>query len=292
MVTATVPVQQPVARPFIKWAGGKTQLLAALREHVPVRFGRYFEPFVGGGALFFDLHARGRLLGGATLGDANPYLVNAYRVVRDRVDELIDELRTEYVPAYRDGGERFYYAVRSNLHALDNKIERAAAFIFLNKTCFNGLWRVNRAGRCNVPWGKYKNPTICDANNLIACSRALRGAARRADDVELRSEDFRVIEQSVGPGDFVYFDPPYVPVSPTSSFTAYAKDPFGLAEQTELRDLADRLRLRGVHVLLSNADTAVVRELYAGFGLCRIEAARAVNSKGDRRGAVGELLIW
>lgn len=267
-------------KPFLKWAGGKRQLLPALREHLPLEFGRYYEPFVGGGAVFFDLVAR-RGVFDAKLGDNNQLLVAAYLGVRDRVEEVIRLL----------SGMRYdrkkYYALRSqkDLFASGSTEEFAARFIYFNRAGFNGLWRVNKNGRFNVPFGRYTNPTICDADGLRAASAALQ-------EVTVSAGDFERSVTRAKPGDLVYFDPPYVPLGGTSDFTAYTKDGFTLRDQERLHDLAFTLKRSGVRVVLSNSDTPAVRDLYRrGWKLHPIQARRNINSKASKRGAVGELII-
>lgn len=275
-------------KPFLKWAGGKTQLLPELLARTPKTFGRYFEPFVGGGALFFALHDNGRLAasGGAYLNDANEKLITTYTAVRDHVDEVFGNLTVdEYNEGSKEKQREIFDVVRRLFNANDGPPAlRAARFIFLNKTCFNGLYRENRSGEFNVPFGD--RLLSIDTNGIRECSRALQTAV-------LSSHDFEVAVSDSKEGDFVYFDPPYVPVSATSNFSAYQKEGFGPKEQTRLRDVARRLKERGVHVLLSNADVSFVRDLYSSpfFVIDRVEARRNINSKGDRRGAVGELLI-
>ncbi len=284
-----------VARPFTKWAGGKTQLLPELRRRVPSNFGHYWEPFVGGGAMLFDMLQQGRTVDSdstgttgdnVTINDSNKWLIATYRAIRDNVHGVISYLK-EYEASYRKGGAEFYYEVRKRNPAL--LVDQAAAFIFLNKTGFNGLFRVNKAGDFNVPHGKRAGEvTICDAENLHACSHLLQG-------VQIQHGDFEAPPGVAGcakEGDFIYFDCPYWPVSASSDFTAYTKEPFGPAEQERLRDLALRLKKRGCRVLLSNADVPPVRALYAkGFTIERVEARRAINSDASKRGNVGELLI-
>ena len=264
---------------------GKTQLLPELRGHVPAKFNRYFEPFVGGGALFFDMTAGGWLDGKtAVLGDSNARLIACYRGIRDSCDIAIRFLRC-HAEAYARDGADYYYKVRSQPYRLNDPGD-AAWVIFMNKAGYNGLWRVNKKGVYNVPAGKFmRPPTILDEPNLRAVSAALQG-------VELIVGDF-VDGALADYGDFVYFDPPYWPVSATADFTAYTKTAFGPAEQVRLRDYALLLKKRGAHVLLSNADVPPVRKLYAkGFECRRVEARRNVNSDASKRGAVGELLIW
>ncbi len=261
-------------RPFIKWAGGKRQLLPELLRYVPKQYGTYYEPFVGGGALFFELGPRP-----AVLADVNARLIRTYHGVRDHVDEVISRLR-EY-----PHDSRFFYELRDVDIDLRSDAEVAAWFIYLNKIGFNGLYRVNRQNRFNVPFGRHKNPNICDDATLRACSRALSGA-------ELLVADFEAVVRDAQANDLVYFDPPYVPLSVTSSFTSYTSGGFGPADQVRLRDLALELKQRGVHVLLSNSSAEFVRDLYRpSFETTEVSATRLVNSKGARRGAITELVI-
>ncbi len=272
------PSDDTQAAPFVKWAGGKRQIMDKLIAHVPVSFGRYYEPFVGGAALYYELVARGWVRSTAILGDNNALLMNAYTQIKVNVEAVIRELKQLRYD------ETLYYEIRaafpSGLPAVC-----AAHLIYLNKTCFNGLWRVNKSGKYNAPFGRYTNPTICDEVGLRRVSKALKQASMMTGDFE------RLVAQAVA-GDFVYFDPPYWPRSATSDFTAYSKDPFGPLEQERLRDVALALKKRGVKVLLSNADVEPVRQLYArGFKIERVEAKRHINSKASRRGKVGELLV-
>jgi DNA adenine methylase len=275
------PVQQVIetrpeesARPFLKWAGGKRQLLPHLLRHAPRTFGRYFEPFVGGGALFFALRPPR-----ATLADVNERLIRAYRGVAGGVDEVMRLLR-EY-PYEAD----FFYRMRAREIDPGKDAEVAAWFIYLNKTGYNGLYRVNRKNRFNVPFGRYENPTVCDEPTLRACAAALAGKTLVVDDFEAATSGARR-------GDFVYFDPPYAPLSATSSFTSYTSSGFGPREQARLRDVALRLKKRGVKVLLSNSSAPMVRELYAdGFEVFEAPATRMLNSKGGGRGPIAELVI-
>jgi DNA adenine methylase len=268
---------EPLARPFLKWAGGKRQLLPHLLAHVPPRFGAYFEPFLGGGALFFATRpAHG---GRATLGDVNERLVRAYRGVARQGREVVRLLST--YPHDAD----FFYRLRSEPIDQRSDAEVAAWFIYLNKTGYNGLYRVNSKNRFNVPFGRYTNPTVCDEAGLLACAEALA-------DVSLVVGDFESVVARARKGDFVYFDPPYVPLSATSSFTSYTSAGFGPDDQRRLRDVARSLKRRGVHVLLSNSSAPLIRELYAGgFEIHEVSATRMVNSRGSGRGAVAELVI-
>lgn len=265
------------ARPPLKWVGGKTALLPEILPRLPKKIGTYFEPFVGGGAVFFALAAEGRFKR-AVLGDANEELMNVYAALERRPEKIINTLKDHIYE------EAYYYKVRAlDPRSLDDAT-RAARFIYLNKTCFNGLHRVNKKGQFNVPFGRYTNPTICDEENLRAVSKVLQG-------VELSSFDFGHTLHNARRGDVCYLDCPYFPVSVTSNFTAYTGDGFGYDDQVRLRDVSKKLIERGVYVLLSNSDTPTVRKLYKGFKLEKVQAPRRVNSKGGKRGNVGELLI-
>lgn len=262
-----------MTKPFLKWAGGKRQLISHLLSMRPGRYGRYFEPFLGGGALFFALQPKD-----AVLGDLNAELINAYETVRDHVGALVRLLRSH------KHSESDFYAVRG-LSPLDlDPVARAARTIYLNRTCFNGLYRLNGSGVFNVPFGRHANPKICDEDTLRACSEILRG-------VELRAGDFRDSLQGARKGDFVYLDPPYVPLSRTSSFTSYAATGFSSEEQLRLRNLFVELDRAGVFLMLSNSDCAEVRELYAGFPMVSVRARRSINSVASKRGCVGELIV-
>ncbi|HEX3772319.1 MAG TPA: DNA adenine methylase [Polyangiaceae bacterium] len=263
----------PQARPFLKWAGGKGQLLAQLRPLLPAAYRRYFEPFAGGAALFFALAPKR-----AVLADVNAELVDCYKAARDDVDGVIAALGEHRYEA------EHYYRVRAVDPASLAPADRAARTIYLNRTGYNGLYRVNRAGKFNVPMGRYTNPLLCDADNLRACSKALAGVVVRRADFEQAVEGARA-------GDFVYFDPPYVPVSDTADFTSYVPGGFGADQQRRLADLFAALARRGVHAVLSNSDTPSVRDLYRGFRIHRVLASRHINSRGTRRGKVGEVVV-
>jgi len=261
------------ARPFLKWAGGKTQLLAKILERFPEQFNRYHEPFVGGGAVFFNLEPKS-----CTLSDVNGDLVGAYTALRDDVDGVIENLKQHRAE------EAYYYTVRDEMVSGLSTTEAAARIIFLNRTCFNGLYRVNRSGKFNVPFGRYANPTICNETNLRAVSEALQG-------VKIRHESVFQMGRRVRRGDLVYFDPPYDPISKTASFTAYTKGGFGDPEQERLAQMFRRFAERGVHCVLSNSDTPFIRSLYKDFRIDKVYARRAINSRADRRGPVSEVLV-
>ena len=269
------------ARPVLKWAGGKGRLLGELLGRLPDDFhsrrATYHEPFIGGGALFFALAGRGRL-GHARLSDANPSLIDVYLALRDDVESVIAALRGHVHE--RD----HYYRVRALRPGELSLPERAARVIYLNKTCYNGLYRENKRGEFNVPFGRYKNPTICDEPNLRAAARALQG-------VDIGNRPFASILDYAQAGDFVYFDPPYHPLSATANFTAYDRRGFGPDDQRQLRDVFAALGERGVRAMLSNSDTPFIRELYDGFAIDRVYVARAVNSKASGRGKVAEVIV-
>jgi DNA adenine methylase len=265
-------------RPPWKWAGGKRQLLPELHKHVPSSFGRYFEPFFGGGALYWNLQPKA-----ATIGDLNAELTTALKCIKSNVSSLIIMLRS-FELSHLKRKKAFYLELREDVPHRD--VEVAARFITLNRLGFNGLYRVNKAGGFNVPYGKWAStPKVCDEPNLKVCSSALRGTS-------IVHGDFADIVMPARRGDFVYFDCPYVPVSATADFTSYTRDGFTLEDQERLRDLALKLKKSGVKVLLSNSDVPQVRKLYKGFELRRVEARRGINSDASKRGAVGELLIW
>jgi len=260
-------------RPFVKWAGGKTRLLGALLRQVPQDYGCYYEPFLGGGALFFRIQP-----GQAVLSDVNADLMQLYRVVRDEPQSLMTIL------AEHTYEKEHYYAVRALDPSHLDPVERAARMLFLNRTCFNGLYRVNRKGQFNVPMGRYKNPTICDPQVIMAASGALQNR-------DLREVSFEEAVSQAVRGDFVYFDPPYHPVSSTSNFTQYTKGGFGEADQRKLATLFDELTNRGVSCMLTNSDCVLVRELYASHLMTRVEVARSISRSVNGRGRVGELII-
>jgi DNA adenine methylase len=276
-VAKTIEEPHAIARPFLKMAGGKTSLLQEILRRLPQKISTYYEPFVGGGAVFFALVSEKRFKR-AILGDTNEELMLAYRALLNRSNEVVRDLKKHVYD------EKYYYGVRGQDPLTLSPSQRAARLIYLNKTCFNGLWRVNKKGEFNVPFGDYKNPTICDEENLRAVADVLHS-------VSLVCLDFKDVVAPVKPGDTVYFDPPYAPVSETSNFTSYAKGGFTADDQDRLRNCFRDLDERGVHVLLSNSDTPLVRKLYKGFRIEGVTARRNINSKGGKRGKVGELLI-
>lgn len=267
-------------KPLLKWVGGKRQLLPEIKDALPAAgFKRYFEPFVGGGAVLFELTPQR-----ASVNDLNTELITVYEEVRDHVDELIALLAT-----YPNEADFFY-----EMRGLDRepgfakftRVERAARTIYLNKTCYNGLYRVNNAGQFNAPFGRYANPAICDEPTLRAVSEYLN-----ASDVEFHTGDYAAILDSAREGDFVYFDPPYDPVNPTSNFTGYQSGGFGRGDQVRLKETCDALNSRGVKFLLSNSATDFIKELYGEYRVDIVGATRAVNSVASKRGKVDEVLV-
>ncbi len=264
-------------KPFVKWAGGKTQLIGEITKHLPNVFNSYFEPFLGGGALFFNLQpSRG------IISDINPELINVYEVIKLSVEGLIEDLRTH------KHEESYYYKLRSADRDEDyenwSKIKKASRFIYLNKTCYNGLYRVNSKGYFNVPFGSYKNPKIVDENNLRACSMVLK-------NIDIILSDFTHIEKIINKNDFVYFDPPYKPLNKTSSFTKYYNNGFDEKKQIKLKQLCDSLTNIGAYFMLSNSYTEMITNLYKNYNINIVHAKRAINSKGNSRGKIKEVLI-
>lgn len=263
-----------LTRPFLKWAGGKARLITQYDQYFPQEYQTYYEPFLGGGAVFFYLHPPVSIL-----SDINTELITTYRCVKDSVEELISLLQAHHQQHSQD----YYYHVRASTGGTD--LEQAARFIYLNKTCFNGLYRVNSQGKFNVPLGKYKNPNICPEDILRAASAALHSA-------EIKQADFTdVLNHATSSNDFVYFDPPYYPVSETSYFTAYSHYCFGETQQVELKEIFVELARRGVKVMLSNSDCEFIRQLYAGFQIYTISASRSINCNPKKRGQITEVLV-
>lgn len=265
-------------KPFLKWVGGKTQLLPEISKRMPENYDKYFEPFLGGGAVFFSLQKQN-----AYLADVNHELINTYLVVRDCLDELIEDLKCHVYD------KNYYYNIRKVDRDIEytswSNVKKASRFIYLNKTCYNALWRVNSKMQFNTPFGRYKNPTILDEPNLRQCSEVLQ------NNVKLVSQDFCHIESLVTAKDFVYFDPPYVPLSKTSNFTGYSKGGFNENMQRELALLCQRLDRRGVRFMLSNSSASLVLELYKSFNIEFVKASRAINSKSEQRGKVSEVIV-
>jgi DNA adenine methylase len=265
------------SKPFVKWAGGKSQLLPELVKRIPQSYERYFEPFAGGAALFFHLQPRK-----AYLVDANENLINAYQVIKNRVEDLIDDLKHHVYDS--DYYYRLRNADRTEAYPTWSDVQKASRLIYLNKTCYNGLYRVNSRGEFNTPFGRYTNPTIVDEENLRACSRALR-------QTKLIAGSFLSIEKTVTSKDFVYLDPPYEPLSATANFTGYSQGGFDATMQETLRDLCDRLDRRGVRFMLSNSSAPLILELYRSYRIEFVFASRTINSKAKDRGKIPEVLV-
>lgn len=265
------------AKPFLKWAGGKRQLLSQYEQHFPPldQINHYYEPFIGSAAVFFHLQPPQ-----ATLADRNAKLIDLYRTIQTDVEGVIDALQQHR------NEEDYFYQVRTQDPAQLTAVQRAARLIFLNKTCYNGLYRENKKGEFNVPFGRYKNPTICDKDRLRKASHALQG-------VSLQTADFADVVQTAVAGDFIYFDPPYAPLSATSSFTGYSKYGFDHDDQERLAKTIHRLTDKGCKVMLSNSSAEVIYDLYDNgrYRLIPIQARRSINSKADKRGPIKELLI-
>jgi len=276
---AALDLATPAAGPFLKWVGGKGKLRHALSGLLPpgVKLMRHVEPFIGGGALFFA-----RAPERALLCDINRDLIATYEAVRDDVQAVLSQLKR----LARSHDEQGYYAEREryNERSHKNRAERAAQFIYLNKTCFNGLYRVNRRGEFNVPMGRYTKPNIADSETLFLASAALRSA-------ELRCTPFESMLSDVRPGDFVYMDPPYEPLSRTANFTSYAQDGFSQEKQTDLRNVFRELDRRGAKLMLSNSDVPFIRDLYRGYDIQQVFAPRAVSCDAKSRGPVSEVVV-
>lgn len=267
------PVKK-TAQPFVKWAGGKSQILHELRRNSPKSYSRYIEPFVGGGAFLFSLAPEN-----AMINDSNAELINCYQVIKTKPEELIQDLRKH------ENSSNYYYKIRSTNPSQLNKIERASRFIFLNRTCFNGLWRVNKKNEFNTPFGRYKNPRIVNAEQLRNASRFLTSTKIFCMDFE------KFILKFARKGDFVYFDPPYHPISKYSDFKRYTKEFFGINDQKRLAQVFKELDKRGCKLLLSNSFSEPILDLYSGYNVKIIHAKRIINKDPAGRSAIKEVLV-
>lgn len=266
-----------MCKPVIKWVGGKRQLMTKIKEYMPREYNNYFEPFIGGGAVFFELKKEN-----SHINDYNPELTNLYEVIKTKPEALIKDL------SKHENSSEYYYAMREldrkpNFKRM-SKVKRASRFIYLNKTGFNGLYRVNQKGQNNVPYGRYANPTILDADNIRACSEALQTTT-------ITTGDFENIKAHVKEGDFVYFDPPYAPLSATSNFTAYTDKGFDDDMQFRLKELCDYIDSIGAYFMLSNSYTGFILDLYSDYTIKTVEANRALNCKATGRGKINEVLV-
>ncbi|OLB91436.1 MAG: DNA methyltransferase [Thaumarchaeota archaeon 13_1_40CM_38_12] len=271
-------------KPFVKWAGGKRQLLPIITRNIPERFERYYEPFLGGGAVFFNLVSQDRKVKWF-VSDLNSDLILSYATIRDRVKEIISALEA-HAENYFKNPNPYYYKVRENNPK--GQIDKVSRLIFLNKTCFNGLYRVNSKGKFNVPLGRYINPNIVNKENLLAISRVLQ-----SKDISIKCQDFEVALKHVGKEDFVYLDPPYQPISTTANFTSYTNGNFDYQDQKRLFEKFKSLDRKGAKVLLSNSKSKEILDLFEEFaeGIIEINANRFINSVSQKRTGHTELLI-
>jgi DNA adenine methylase len=270
----------PLVAPVLKWVGGKRQLLKEIGKYIPSKYSTYYEPFLGGGAVLFALQPNK-----AVVNDINAELINVYTVIRDHLEELIEDLKQHKNEA------DYYYEIREldrdkkKYHQLSN-VEKASRIIYLNKTCYNGLFRVNQQGEFNSPFGRYKNPNIVNEPTLRAVSNYFNKAK-----ITFKCGDFEEAVKGIRKGSFVYFDPPYDPVSDSANFTGYDKGGFARDEQVRLKRLCDNLNSRNIKFLLSNSATDFILDLYKDYNITIVKANRAINSKGDKRGEVDEVLV-
>lgn len=288
-----------LAKPFVKWVGGKSQLLEEIREKYPSKIEKYCEPFVGGGAVLFDILSRYQPET-VLINDINKELINTYTQIKNNCSEMIvqlSELQDNYKSHSQEENKAYFYEKRTRYNELkvngnnDENLEKAVLFIFLNKTCFNGLYRVNSKGMFNVPFNKAKNPLLCDSDNLLACSKLLQ-------NVEMQVGDYKECKNFIDKGTFVYIDPPYRPITQTSAFTSYSENGFTDKEQIELGRFITEISEKGAFVLASNSDPKnadkndnFFDELYSDFEIKRVSASRMINSNAKKRGAINEILI-
>lgn len=270
-----------ILAPILKWVGGKRQLLNEITPLIPKRTTTYVEPFLGGGAVLFNLQPKK-----AIINDFNKDLINVYRVVRDSPQELLDILKKHD----KNNCEDYYYEIRAldrfeNYNKISN-LEKAARIIYLNKTCYNGLFRVNQAGQFNSPYGKYRNPNIVNEPVILAMSNYFND-----NNIKIMEGDYREALKNIRKGAFVYFDPPYMPISSSSSFTGYTENGFNKKDQEELKIECDKLNDRGINFMLSNSAHPYILELYKDYEINIVKARRSINSKGNKRGEINEVLV-
>ena len=271
-------------KPFVKWAGGKRQLIPQIEKHLPEKFSSYFEPFLGGGALLFHLFSKNKNMTGS-VSDLNSDLVLSYITIRDNLDSLLKSLQ-KHSDNYFSDSKSYYYSIRKSIPK--NQVEKVSRLLFLNRTCFNGLYRVNSKGKFNVPLGRYSNPNIVQEENLKSVNRFLN-----QNKIIIKCQDFSSTVEKTKKGDFVYFDPPYQPISNTANFTSYTNSNFGLNDLKRLSKVSNQLTKRGVNVLLSNSSSKYVRDLFSTkyWKIIKIDANRAINSDANKRTGHSELLI-
>ncbi|SDB07032.1 DNA adenine methylase [Pseudobutyrivibrio sp. YE44] len=268
--------------PMLKWVGGKRQLLSDIVPMIDDKCSTYVEPFVGGGAVLFSMQPRK-----AIINDYNEELINVYTTVRDNLEELLDKLKEH---ESKNSAEYFY-----EIRALDREeafanmsaVDRAARIIYLNKTCYNGLYRVNSAGQFNSPYGKYKNPNIVNEPVIRAISKYFT-----TNDIKILNGDYKDALKNINKDSFVYLDPPYMPISSSSSFTGYTEGGFGYSKQVELKEECDKLAKKGIHFVQSNSDCEEIRELYKDYKIKTVKAKRSINSVGNKRGEINEVIIY
>ncbi|OUQ08567.1 modification methylase [Massilimicrobiota sp. An142] len=275
--------QEQKLNPVVKWAGGKRQLLDEITEMIPDNYTEYIEPFLGGGAVLFGSHPEK-----AVINDCNEELMNVYKVIRDNPDELIKALENHS----KNNSSDYFYKVRAydrdeSIYNAMTDIEKAARTLYLNKTCYNGLYRVNKSGQFNTPYGKYKNPNITNEKAIREISKYLND-----NNIEIRSGDYKNILDDANEGSFVYMDPPYMPISNSSAFAGYTSDRFNAERQAELKEACDELDKKGVRFLQSNSDCEYIRELYKDYNMRVVRAKRNINCESNGRSAVNELLIY
>lgn len=275
--------EKKLVAPVVKWVGGKRQLLSDIKKYIPESFATYYEPFVGGGAVLFELEPKK-----AIVNDINEELINLYKVIKESPEELIKELKRH---AEFATDAEYYYKIREKdrniiKYMLMSDVEKAARIHFLNKTCYNGLFRVNKSGAFNVPFGRYKNPDVVNEVTIRAVSKYFNEA-----DIEFRNTDFEEALQGIKKDDFVYLDPPYDPITHSSNFTGYSKGGFGRNEQERLKKMCDKLNKKGVKFLLSNSATDYIKDLYKDYKIEIIKAKRVINSNAALRGEIDEVLI-
>lgn len=271
-----------LVNPILKWVGGKRQLLSEIMPLIPKNYSTYVEPFVGGAAVLFELQPKK-----AIINDYNSELINVYEVIRDYPEELIEQLKFHS----ENNSSDYFYEVRGMDRELDYKslsnVKKAARVIYLNKTCYNGLYRVNSAGQFNSPYGKYSNPKIVDITTIKAISKFFN-----QNKIKICNGDYKETLKGLREGAFVYLDPPYMPISSSSSFTGYTEGGFSYMQQIELKEQCDRLKKKGIPFLQSNSDCMEIRELYSNYQILTVKAKRNINSKGDSRGEINEVLIY
>lgn len=270
-------------KPFLKWVGGKGQLLEQFKNLFPKKYNKYYEPFVGGGAVFFYLKPES-----GHINDINEVLINTYKIIKTKPHDLIELLRDledKFHKSKDENKKEFYYDIREKFNDIKKpNLQKSAYLIFLNKTCFNGMYRENSKGGFNVPFGQYKNPTILNESNILEVSKLLK-------HIEITNTSFEECLENAEKGDFIYFDPPYYPLNKTSSFTTYSKDNFLEKEQEKLASLFKKLDKKGCYVMLSNSNTEFIEKLYKGYNIKKIYANRMINSVSSKRGKILEIVV-